>query len=259
MLSLVSEHLKDPTMAGKKVESLEKEVEFMREELQKNSKSGKIYQGFANAGPVAEYRRQFEVCAAPLNTILDDALVNVFVNGLKEEIEGELQLFNPVGLLNIMEVAQKIEEKNGIALWNKGMSSSKTFKISSHGSFGDLNAASSLNTKESFQRLLHKQDGTRAEWEYPFAVAGINICFMLVQMLDLQSGTPTSEVGIHFLELLKEDEMAFDHLFCVAFQMMDAQWLAKRASYMEFNLERELALEDVASVKDLPAYNLLKI
>ncbi|KAK9951479.1 hypothetical protein M0R45_006919 [Rubus argutus] len=26
---------------------------------------------------------------------------------------------------------------------------------------------------ESFQRLLHKQDGTRAEWEYPFAVAGI--------------------------------------------------------------------------------------
>uniref|UniRef100_A0A803PHF7 ELMO domain-containing protein n=1 Tax=Cannabis sativa TaxID=3483 RepID=A0A803PHF7_CANSA len=89
---------------------------------------------------------------------------------------------------------------------------------------------------ESFQRLLHKQDGTRAEWEYPFAVAGINICFMLVQMLDLQSGTPTSEVGIHFLELLKEDEMAFDHLFCVAFQMMDAQWLAKRASYMEFNV-----------------------
>ena len=41
---------------------------------------------------------------------------------------------------------------------------------------------------ESFQRLLHKQDGTRAEWEYPFAVAGINISFMLAQMLDLQSG-----------------------------------------------------------------------
>lgn len=42
--------------------------------------------------------------------------------------------------------------------------------------------------QESFQRLLHKQDGTRAEWEYPFAVAGINISFMLAQMLDLQSG-----------------------------------------------------------------------
>lgn len=42
--------------------------------------------------------------------------------------------------------------------------------------------------QDSFQRLLHKQDGKRAEWEYPFAVAGINISFMLVQMLDLQSG-----------------------------------------------------------------------
>ncbi|XAR64447.1 hypothetical protein NMG60_11024796 [Bertholletia excelsa] len=28
--------------------------------------------------------------------------------------------------------------------------------------------------------------------------------------------------------------MVFDNLFCVTFQMMDAQWLAKRASYMEF-------------------------
>ncbi|XP_024031145.1 ELMO domain-containing protein A isoform X1 [Morus notabilis] len=120
---------------------------------------------------------------------------------------------------------------------------------------------------ESFQRLLHKQDGNRAEWEYPFAVAGINISFMLAQMLDLQSGVPSSLAGIRFLELLQEDEMAFDNLYCVAFQMMDAQWLAKRASYMEFNdvlkstrtqLERELALEDVSNVKDLPAYNLLK-
>ena len=46
---------------------------------------------------------------------------------------------------------------------------------------------------ESFQRLLHKQDGTRAEWEYPFAVAGINISFMLAQMLDLQSGKNAQE------------------------------------------------------------------
>ncbi|KAH9706537.1 ELMO domain-containing protein [Citrus sinensis] len=119
---------------------------------------------------------------------------------------------------------------------------------------------------DSFQRLLHKQDGTRAEWEYPFAVAGINISFMLIQMLDLQSGKPSSSAGIRFLELLEKDEMAFDNLYCVAFRMMDAQWLAKRATYMEFNdvlkstraqLERELKLEDVSCVRDLPAYNLL--
>lgn len=120
---------------------------------------------------------------------------------------------------------------------------------------------------DAFQNLLHKRDGIRAEWEYPFAVAGINVSFTLVQMLDLQSGKPNSLAGIRFLELLSEDEMAFDNLYCVAFGMMDAQWLAKRASYMEFNdvlksartqLERELALEDVSFVKDLPAYNLLQ-
>ncbi|XP_024188033.1 uncharacterized protein LOC112192508 isoform X3 [Rosa chinensis] len=125
---------------------------------------------------------------------------------------------------------------------------------------------SRVEHQESFHRLLHKQDGTRAEWEYPFAVAGINISFVLAQMLDLQSAKPTSLAGIRFLQLLQEDEMAFDNLYCVTFQMMDAQWLAKRASYMEFNdvmkstttqLERELALEDVTCVKDLPAYNLL--
>lgn len=50
------------------------------------------------------------------------------------------------------------------------------------------------------------------------------------------AGKPTSLAGIRFLELLGEDEMAFDNLYCVAFYMMDAQWLAKRASYMEFNV-----------------------
>ncbi|KAA3473155.1 ELMO domain-containing protein A-like isoform X3 [Gossypium australe] len=120
---------------------------------------------------------------------------------------------------------------------------------------------------QSFQRLLHKQDGNRSELEYPFAVAGINISFMLVQMLDLQSGKPSSRAGRRFLELLAEDEMAFDDLYCVTFRMMDAQWLVKRASYMEFNeilkstrtrLEHELSLESVSRVKDLPAYSLLK-
>ncbi|WMV52564.1 hypothetical protein MTR67_045949 [Solanum verrucosum] len=89
---------------------------------------------------------------------------------------------------------------------------------------------------ESFRNLLHKRNGNRSEWEYPFAVAGINISFMLVQMFDLQSGTPSTLAGIRFLELLSEDDMAFDNIFCIAFEMLDAQWLAKRASYMEFNV-----------------------
>lgn len=56
-----------------------------------------------------------------------------------------------------------------------------------------------ISVQESFHRLLYKKDGQRAEWEYPFAVAGINISFMLVQMLDLQSGKMINE--IRFLQI----------------------------------------------------------
>lgn len=42
--------------------------------------------------------------------------------------------------------------------------------------------------QKSFQDLLRKQVGDRAMWEYPFAVAGVNITFMLIQMLDLEAG-----------------------------------------------------------------------
>ncbi|KAL8511014.1 hypothetical protein ACS0TY_017732 [Phlomoides rotata] len=117
-------------------------------------------------------------------------------------------------------------------------------------------------------RLLLKQVGDRAEWEYPFAVAGINVTYMLIQMLDLHSGRPRCLPGFNFIGLLGEDENAFDILYCVAFAMMDAQWLAMHASYMEFNevlqvtrtqLERELSLEDVHRIQDLPAYNMLCI
>ncbi|XP_078161899.1 uncharacterized protein LOC144557230 isoform X1 [Carex rostrata] len=118
----------------------------------------------------------------------------------------------------------------------------------------------------SFKRLLHKRDGERATWEYPFAVAGLNISYMLVQMLELNSERPKSVPAMNFLKVLSEDEEAFDVLFCIAFEMMDAQWLARHASYMQFNeileatksqLERELSLDDVHRIRDIPAYNLL--
>lgn len=33
-----------------------------------------------------------------------------------------------------------------------------------------------------------------------------------------------------------EDEWAFDLLYCVAFVVLDKQWLEKNASYMDFNV-----------------------
>ncbi|KAL6553602.1 hypothetical protein OROGR_007444 [Orobanche gracilis] len=84
-------------------------------------------------------------------------------------------------------------------------------------------------------RLLLKQGGERSKWEYPFAVAGINVSFMLIQIIDLHSEKPRCVPGLNFVKLLGEDEDAFDILYCIAFTMMDAQWLAMHASYMEFN------------------------
>ncbi|CAL9101656.1 uncharacterized protein LOC135584638 isoform X1 [Musa acuminata AAA Group] len=123
------------------------------------------------------------------------------------------------------------------------------------------------NYPKSFQDLLQKREGVRAMWEYPFAVAGVNITFMLIQMLDLQAAKPTSMMASVFLKLLSENERAFDMLYCMSFKMMDQQWLAMRASYMDFNLvmkstrrqlEQELLLEDIQRIEDMPSYNLLK-
>ncbi|KAJ8464590.1 hypothetical protein OPV22_027142 [Ensete ventricosum] len=123
------------------------------------------------------------------------------------------------------------------------------------------------NYPKSFQDLLRKQDGDRALWEYPFAVAGVNITFMLIQMLDLQAAKPRSIIGAIFLKLLSENDQAFDILYCITFKLMDQHWLAMRASYMDFNtvmkstrrqLEQELLLEDVSRIEDLPSYSLLR-
>ncbi|KAM0934912.1 putative ELMO domain-containing protein [Dioscorea sansibarensis] len=118
----------------------------------------------------------------------------------------------------------------------------------------------------SFQKLLNKQGGKRAAWEYPFAVAGVNITFMIMQMMDLQSSKPRTFIKTVFIQMLSEDEWAFDLLYCVAFMVMDKQWLDRNASYMEFNevlrrtrqqLERELLLDDVMRIEDMPSYSLL--
>lgn len=122
------------------------------------------------------------------------------------------------------------------------------------------------NYPESFHRLLHKLDGKRSEWEYPFAAAGVNLSFMLTQMLGLKSGPPMSRTGAQFLELLGAEELAFDNLYCVAFQLFDSKWISMRASYMEFNevlkstrtqLEHELRLKNISRVEDLPSFRML--
>ena len=74
---------------------------------------------------------------------------------------------------------------------------------------------------ELFQQLLHKTEGQRADWEYPFAVAGINLTFMLQEVVDLRDRRvgslvtdrlPASAPGQAFLGLLQQAQDAFEQV-----------------------------------------------
>ena len=84
--------------------------------------------------------------------------------------------------------------------------------------------------QKSFQMLLNKVQGQRSDWEYPFAVAGINISFMLIQMLDLQSSNipfmkplcTKMEFSVHpglyhvqFVQVFHPQSLEFDFLNCL--------------------------------------------
>lgn len=41
--------------------------------------------------------------------------------------------------------------------------------------------------------------------------------------------------GRAFCELLHESDTAFEEVYCIAFTLLDKEWLEQRASYMQFN------------------------
>ncbi len=102
-----------------------------------------------------------------------------------------------------------------------------------------------------FSRLLEKLDGERSDWEYPFAVAGLNLTFMLLDMVGLQQschggaaaagrGSPPQSAtrtasGRGFASLAASEDCAFEELFVAAFECLDREWLRQKASYMQFN------------------------
>ncbi|KAH9708242.1 ELMO domain-containing protein [Citrus sinensis] len=86
------------------------------------------------------------------------------------------------------------------------------------------------------------------------------------RLLRKQGAKPRTFVRSVFLQMLSDNEWAFDLLYCVAFVVMDKQWLERNATYMEFNdvlkstraqLERELLMDDVLQIEEMPSYSLL--
>jgi engulfment and cell motility protein 2 len=101
-----------------------------------------------------------------------------------------------------------------------------------------------------FAALRGKTRGARSSWEYPFGAAGVNITWLLVELLQLQQGggpgggdggdsgggaVAATAAGRGFLGLLGADGAAFEEVYCATFDLLDRVWLERRATYMEFN------------------------
>lgn len=121
---------------------------------------------------------------------------------------------------------------------------------------------------DTFRGLMEKHAGTRSSWEYPFAAATVNVAYMLVQVLELRDHAsvngscqpPRSAAARGFVRLLGTSDAAYEEVFVIATQLLDAVWLDRKATYMEFplvlkevqrRLERGLADKHVQSVEDL--------
>ncbi|XP_022878938.1 uncharacterized protein LOC111396702 [Olea europaea var. sylvestris] len=63
-------------------------------------------------GSVMNYRHSFETLATPICDVSEAILEGHFINELSPEIKAEVRMLQPKGLEQIMELAQRIEEKN---------------------------------------------------------------------------------------------------------------------------------------------------
>ena len=63
-------------------------------------------------GTVLDYRQSFEALASPLEYLPEAVLERHFINGLHPEIKAELRVLRPRSLEQMMDMAQRIEERN---------------------------------------------------------------------------------------------------------------------------------------------------
>ena len=58
------------------------------------------------------YQRQFEILATPLKGISKEVMESTFMNGLLPKIRVEISRLQPYGLGHLMEMAQRVEDRN---------------------------------------------------------------------------------------------------------------------------------------------------
>ena len=102
-----------------------------------------------------------------------------------------------------------------------------------------------------FDRLVHKREGIRSEWEYPFAAASINMTSRLLDALNLrtlahsQTKTRCSE---GFLVLLLRNDNAFEEIYVESMKLLDRVWLEKSATYMDFPVISDIVCNHIKRI-----------
>jgi len=93
------------------------------------------------------------------------------------------------------------------------------------------------------QRLLKRMsryEHVPREYYLPFAIAGINVTYTLIQMLFITANpermitAAQAQVYRGFLTLLQEEQFAFEEVYKSALQLLEERWADTHAKYHQF-------------------------
>ena len=98
-------------------------------------------------GTMVAYRREFEILATPLKGILEKVMESTFMNGLLPEIRAELHLLQLYGLGHLMEMAQRVEDRNLAMRAAREPNGPKSTKMLSSTNQGDWKIGKKFQTR----------------------------------------------------------------------------------------------------------------
>ncbi|KAI3752940.1 hypothetical protein L2E82_24983 [Cichorium intybus] len=116
---------------------------------------------------VEDYRKRYVSLAAHLEGISEEVLLSHFINGLVPAINAEVRLMSPINLLDAMEIASKLEDKNRII--NSDHEIGVTNINQSQFGFNESNNQSTMNTTKDrtvgeFQKLSDQESQLKLPW-----------------------------------------------------------------------------------------------
>jgi hypothetical protein len=112
-----------------------------------------------------------------------------------------------------------------------------------------------------FKRLCRSQDGS-PEHYLPFAITGINITFMLMQLLQIRThrhiklSPDEVDVYVGFCGLLETEQYAFEEIYKACFQYLEELWTDNHAKWMDFQEMMQIVKEHISDILARNPFNI---